>query len=72
MRFLFCTALLVATVSTQGQEINRMLDSVKNSPKLSEYYSPVAPLVTPGKTASEAPSDAIVLFNGKDFLNGAA
>jgi hypothetical protein len=67
MRFLFCTALLVATVSTQGQEINRMLDSVKNSPKLSEYYSPAAPLVTPGKTSSEAPSDAIVLFNGKDF-----
>jgi hypothetical protein len=67
MRFLISAFLLTVTAASQGQEINRMLDSVKNSPKLSEYYTPVAPVVTPGKSASEAPSDAIVLFSGKDF-----
>jgi hypothetical protein len=35
-------------------------------PKLSEVWSPVPPVVTPGKTAQDAPSDAIVLFNGTD------
>jgi hypothetical protein len=30
-------------------------------------YSPVPPVVTPGKTNSNAPSDAIVLFDGKNL-----
>ncbi len=38
-------------------------------PKLSEYYEPVPPVVTPGKTQADPPSDAIVLFNGKDFAS---
>ena len=33
-----------------------------------EFYTPVPPVVTPGKTCGDAPSDAIVLFNG-DNLN---
>lgn len=41
-------------------------DRKGGDPKLSEYYEPAAPVVTPGKTASEPPSDAIVLFDGKD------
>jgi len=36
-------------------------------PKLTEVWSPVPSIVTPGKTAHDAPSDAIVLFNGTDF-----
>jgi len=49
----------------QAQEIDRS----KGDPKLSEYYHPEAPVVTPGKTAHDAPSDAIVLFDGKSFSN---
>jgi len=49
----------------QAQEIDRS----KGDPKLSEYYNPEAPVVTPGKTAHDAPSDAIVLFDGKSFSN---
>jgi len=41
-------------------------DRKGGDPKLSEYYEPAAPVVTPGKTASDAPSDAIILFDGKD------
>jgi hypothetical protein len=34
-------------------------------PKLTEVWKPVPPVVTPGATSADAPSDAIVLFNGK-------
>ena len=41
------------------------------SPGMSEYWTPQARIVTPGNTTSNAfisaPSDAIVLFNGKDL-----
>lgn len=32
-----------------------------------ELYTPVPPVVTPGKSAGEAPSDAIILFDGKNL-----
>lgn len=36
-------------------------------PKATEVWSPVPAKVTPGATAGAAPSDAIVLFDGKDL-----
>lgn len=36
-------------------------------PKLTEYWVPEARVVSPGKTSQDPPSDAIVLFDGKDF-----
>ena len=36
-------------------------------PKLTEVYSPVPKIVTPGKTNADAPSDAIILFGGKNL-----
>ncbi len=36
-------------------------------PEDTEIYTPVPPVVTAGKTAADAPSDAIQLFNGKDL-----
>lgn len=36
-------------------------------PKLTEVYTPVPPVVTPGKTNTDAPSDAIILFDGKNL-----
>jgi hypothetical protein len=35
--------------------------------KPTEIYSPVPPIVTPGKTDAEPPSDAIVLFDGRNL-----
>ena len=32
-----------------------------------EFYTPVPKIVVPGKTTNDAPSDAIVLFNGKNL-----
>jgi len=36
-------------------------------PEDTEYYSPVPKVVTPGENPGAPPSDAIVLFNGKDM-----
>jgi hypothetical protein len=36
-------------------------------PKLSEVWHPEPQVITPGKTAQDAPSDAIILFDGKDL-----
>jgi Domain of Unknown Function (DUF1080) len=38
-----------------------------NKPEATEVYSPVPKIVTPGKTDAEPPSDAIVLFDGKNL-----
>ena len=65
MRFLFIAFLASLASLVKAQEIDRS----KGDPKLSEYYTPEAPVVTPGKTAHDAPSDAIILFDGKNFSN---
>ena len=46
---------------------NAYAQSQKMKPQDTEFYTPVPPVVTPGKSAGEAPSDAIVLFNGTDL-----
>jgi hypothetical protein len=38
-------------------------------PELTETWSPVPPKVTPGAAVGQPPSDATVLFNGKDLDN---
>lgn len=39
----------------------------KMKPEETEFYTPVPPVVTPGMACGIAPSDAIILFNGKDL-----
>lgn len=36
-------------------------------PRLTEVWQPEPRVVTPGRSAADAPADAIVLFNGKDL-----
>ena len=36
-------------------------------PEMTEIWEPQVPIITPGRTAADAPSDAIVLFDGKDL-----
>ena len=56
---LFCFVLYLYT-SAQNQ----------GDPKLTEIWSPVPKVITPGKTAADAPSDAIILYNSKkDSVN---
>lgn len=39
----------------------------QGDPKLTEVWQPVPRVVIPGQTSSDAPSDAVVLYNGKDL-----
>jgi len=39
----------------------------KGDPKATEFYSPVPKVVTPASSNTEAPSDAIILFDGKNL-----
>jgi len=54
----FLFFLLVITIHVNAQQ--------KADPALTEIWSPVPKVVTPGKTDAMPPSDAIILFNGKD------
>jgi hypothetical protein len=55
--FIFSCAVLFAQVQNRGS-----LD-----PKVTEVWEPKAKKVTPSGGAGDAPSDAILLFNGKDL-----
>lgn len=61
-------ALLFLSVSFMA---NAQLDSTKQTPESSELWNPVPRVVTPSSsvnaTPATAPSDAIVLFDGKNF-----
>lgn len=46
--------------------VSMNLMAQNGDPKLTEVWSPVPKIVTPGATNSDAPSDAIVLFDGKN------
>src|SRR6478609_746754 len=54
---LLFTAMLAAAFTANAQ----------SKPQDTEFYEPVPKVVTPGKTVGEAPSDAIVLFDGKNL-----
>lgn len=50
-----CSFLILNNLFSQGD------------PKLTEVWSPEPKVVTPGKTFADAPSDAIILFDGKNL-----
>ncbi|MBA2562018.1 MAG: DUF1080 domain-containing protein [Chitinophagaceae bacterium] len=57
--FLILCFFYMVMYSVQAQQ--------KAKPEDTEFYSPVPKLVTPGKAKGDAPSDAIVLFNGENL-----
>jgi Domain of Unknown Function (DUF1080) len=61
--FLFAAASLTISVSAQKAR----QDSLSKEAAKTELWEPVPPIVTPGATTADAPSDAIVLFNGKNL-----
>ncbi len=63
MKKLFCLLPLIIVLS---RNMNAQSREQEDS-KLTEVWRPEPRVITPGKTSEDAPSDAIVLFNGKDF-----
>jgi hypothetical protein len=54
-----CVSLCMTAFAASGAE-------TKGDPKLTEVWTPVPQKVTPGATVGAPPSDAIVLFDGKN------
>src|SRR6266478_1791420 len=67
----FLITILAQTTSAQTPEelAARAKQDKENAEKAkaTEIYSPMPKVVTPGKTDAEPPSDAIVLFDGKNL-----
>ncbi|MCH5599141.1 DUF1080 domain-containing protein [Niabella ginsengisoli] len=58
MKKIFTSSMLLLSIAAFAQN---------KDPELTEIWQPEPRVVNPGKTAADAPEDAIVLFNGKDF-----
>ena len=61
MRYLNILFFFIVAASCAQNQKRESLE-----PSVTELWEPKPPKVTPGNNGSEAPSDAIVLFNGKD------
>jgi len=59
------TAILTTSLVIGGMGLTYAQENAKHED--TEFYTPVPKVVTPGKLNGEAPSDAIILFNGKNL-----
>ncbi len=63
-----CLSALACTALANAQEKKEYPQQERMTPGMSEYWTPQPKIVTPGDQATAgAPSDAIVLFDGKDL-----
>ncbi|HEY4062215.1 MAG TPA: DUF1080 domain-containing protein [Puia sp.] len=60
-------ALALSVFSLLATTLVRAQADSLDDHKLTEIYSPVPPVVTPGKHLGDAPSDAVILFDGKNL-----
>ena len=70
--FFFAVAILftsfVTAQKTDSVKAKRIEDSLNNiKAKETEFYSPVPPVITAGANYGDPPSDAIILFDGKNL-----
>ena len=69
--YLLLVFIAIAFSSPAQKKINadslRLWDSLFHEAAKTEVYEPVPPIVTSGQTPQDAPSDAIILFNGKNL-----
>jgi Domain of Unknown Function (DUF1080) len=71
-KLVFLLAATSVTIYTNAQ--NSRQDSLVREAARTEVWEPVPPIVTPGATPANAPSDAVILFDGKNldqWTNGA-
>ena len=58
---------IVFSQRADNLRMKHMEDSLNDKAHETEYYSPVPPIITPGANFGDHPSDAIVLFDGKNI-----
>lgn len=61
--------MLMLHAQTDSAEMKNGIQYIGDTtkPEATEFYKPVPPIVTPGNTPQDAPSDAIILFDGKNL-----
>jgi len=64
-RAILATACIFALFATSSVVAQPAPSAPRPKPEDTEQWTPVPPIVTPGKTDAAPPSDAIVLFDGK-------
>lgn len=64
---LLLTALIINTVALAQD--NRAVKKTTGKPEETEFWDPEVRVVTPGSAAGVPPSDAVVLFDGKNLDN---
>jgi hypothetical protein len=57
----------IITTSLLCSSLGATFAQDKAKPEDTEFYTPVPKVVTPGKAVVEAPSDALILFDGKNL-----
>ncbi|MCJ8164587.1 DUF1080 domain-containing protein [Pontibacter sp. E15-1] len=62
--FLLSAVGLLGAADANAQEVPK---PPKMTPEMTEFWEPEVKVVQPGKTASDAPADALVLFDGKNL-----
>lgn len=65
-KFFLFSCVISSTGLGYSQQLSRQ-DSLAREAAKTEAWAPVPPIVTPGATPQEAPSDAIILFDGKNL-----
>src|ERR1700685_273193 len=66
MRIQFLSSVVLATLSTAAASLYAQ-QAAKPRPEDTEVWEPVPKVVTPGATCGAPPSDAIILFDGKNL-----
>ena len=57
---------LFASMTAAAQQTAPAAGTSKPTHEDTEFYKPVPPVVTPASVVGQPPSDAVVLFDGKD------
>ena len=65
--FAFCICAVIIYAQQQGQQQVQQPRPPQWDPASTEWYTPVPPKVQPGKTVGQPPSDAVILFDGKNL-----
>jgi len=67
LAFLFCAFSTLKAQQTITSATKKYPEPEKMTPGMTEIWEPEVKIIHPGATDSDAPSDAIVLFNGGDI-----
>ena len=65
-KFFSIAAIAVISLGNASAQVATKPAAPKGNPELTEFWTPVPEVITPGN-GSEPPSDAIVLFDGKNL-----